>query len=78
MFSCTRRTCSGRLTLLLLVNHTVPSLQLLTYYTEDADDFNKFSNETCWHSRHTSAIIHTQNITFNKYPGQNIRVRDRA
>ena len=27
----------------------------------------------CWHSRNSARIIHTQNITFNKSPGQNIR-----
>ena len=32
-----------------------------------------FADESCWHNKTTSAIIHTQNITFNKYPGQNIK-----
>ena len=32
-----------------------------------------FADEQCWHNRTSSAIIHTQNITFNKYPGQNIK-----
>ena len=27
----------------------------------------------CWHGRPTGRVIFTQNITFNKYPGQNIR-----
>ena len=29
--------------------------------------------EQCWHSRPTSRVIHTQNISFNSAPGQTIR-----
>ena len=29
----------------------------------------------CWHGRPTARIIHSQNVTFNKIPGQNIKVR---
>ena len=32
----------------------------------------------CWHSRPRSAIIHTQNVTFSKYPGQNIRLANQS
>ena len=48
-------------------------LQLLTYYGEDPEENIAYANESCWHDKPGSAIIHTQNVTFTKYPGQNIR-----
>ena len=48
-------------------------MQLLTYHSDDPDDLHPYANESCWHDKPGSAIIHTQNVTFSKYPGQNIR-----
>ena len=36
---------------------------------------NQFGGDACWHDKTTARIIHTQNISFNKFPGQNIKVR---
>ena len=31
------------------------------------------SLQGCWHGKPTGRVIYTQNVTFNKFPGQNIR-----
>ena len=36
---------------------------------------NQHREQGCWHGRPTARIIHSQNITFIKTPGQNIKVR---
>ena len=41
--------------------------------SDESEAETAFADEFCWHSKKTARIIHTQNITFNKYPGQNIR-----
>ena len=43
--------------------------------SEDPPGLHPYAGEACWHDKPHSAIIHTQNVTFTKYPGQNIRGR---
>jgi len=58
----------------LLHDADMLSIQLL-HDSDESEAETAFADEFCWHSKKTARIIHTQNITFNKYPGQNIRVR---
>ena len=57
----------------LLHDADMLGLQVLTYHSDDPHDMVAHANESCWHDIPGSAIIHTQNVTFTKYPGQNIR-----
>lgn len=51
------------------------SVQLLHDSNATVHADHDHGGDECWHDKPTARIIHTQNITFNKYPGQNIRVR---
>ncbi|XP_023328387.1 uncharacterized protein LOC111701365 [Eurytemora carolleeae] len=48
------------------------SVQLLHDSAEPMVE-DPFVGEGCWHNKSTAAVIHVQNITFNKFPGHNIR-----
>ena len=56
----------------LLHDADMLSLQLLHDSDEDPVE-DVHGKDGCWHHKPTARIIHTQNITFNKYPGQNIK-----
>jgi len=51
------------------------SIQLLHDAGIEGVSGGTHSGEGCWHGRPLGRVIHTQNITFTKDPGQNIRVR---
>ena len=68
------RRCLGRDPGVRKILKHLDSLQLL----HDADEspvVDQFGGDGCWHDKVTARVIHTQNITFNKFPGQNIKVR---
>ena len=56
----------------LLHDADMLSLQLL-HDSDEATVEAEYGQDSCWHHKPTARIIHTQNITFNKYPGQNIK-----
>ena len=57
-----------------MIHHDPRSLQLL-HDSDESPVVNQFGGDACWHDKTTARIIHTQNISFNKFPGQNIKVR---
>ena len=52
------------------------SIQLLhdSKLPQSEEEENQHRDQACWHGRATARIIHSQNITFIKTPGQNIKV----
>ena len=57
-----------------VTGHQADMLSIQLLHDSQEEEENQHRDQGCWHGRATARIIHSQNITFIKTPGQNIKV----